>query len=128
MSIQDKIGYLRSDRQRFTIPNGVTGVNVERLDMGRPYAFFVIRIEDCSGFTGTLSLKVGNDTDVAQTLADLYEINDPSTKWTKTPPTTGAIQFILSHAFGTRFLQFVCSSNTDAEVNIDVWGYDPAVN
>lgn len=126
--IDNKIGYLRSERHRFTIPSGATGIGVERLDLGKPYSFFVIRVEDCSGFTSSLSAKVGNDDNPAQILCDLYEINDPSTKWTKTPPTTGAIQFTLSHAFGTRYIQFVTGGNTDSEVNIDIWGYDPTIN
>lgn len=127
MSAQNKIGYLRSDRQRFTIPNGANGSAITRLDMGKPYSYFVIRVENCSGFTSALTLKVANDDNPAQTLCDLYEVNDPSIKWSKTPPTTGAIQFALTHAIGSRYLQFVTVSNTDAEVNIDVWGYDPIV-
>lgn len=122
-------GFGRSDRTRFTIPNGTTGSAVFRVDLNRPYAYHVIRIEDCTGFAtnATLSCQVANDDSPAQTMCDLYEINDPSTKWTKSVPTTGAIQFALTHSFGSRYLKFISSLNTDADVNIDIYGYDPSV-
>lgn len=122
-------GFGRSDRVRFTIPNGATGASVFRIDLARPYAYHVIRIEDCTGFAtnATISAQVANDDVPAQTMCDLYELNDPSTKWTKSVPTTGAIQFTLTHAFGSRYIKFISSLNTDAIVNIDVYGYDPVV-
>ena len=120
-------GYGRSDRARFTIGNAATGVNVFRVDLGRPYAFHVIRIEDCTGFQAatTMSAKVANDDTPAQLMATLCEANEPSLTWSKTMPTTGAIQFILTHAFGARYISFLLSQNSDGIINIDVYGYDP---
>lgn len=120
-------GYGRSDRHRFTIPNGATGVNVFRLDLGRPYAFHVIRIEDCTGFQAntTISAKVANDDTPAQLMCTLCEANEPSITWSKTMPTSGAIEFMLTHAFGARYISFLLSQNSDGIINIDVYGYDP---
>lgn len=120
-------GFGRSDRKRFTIPNAATGVNVFRLDLGRPYAFLVVRIEDCTGFQSatTMSAKVATDDNPAQLMATLCEANEPSITWSKTMPTTGAIQFTLTHAFGARYISFLLSQNSDAQINIDVYGYDP---
>jgi len=120
-------GFGRSDRKRFTIPNGATGVNVFRLDLGRPYGFHVIRIEDCTGFQAatTMSVKVANDDTPAQLMATLTEINEPGITWSKTMPTSGAIQFVLTHAFGARYISFLLSQNSDGIINIDVYGYDP---
>lgn len=120
-------GYGRSDRHRFTIPNGATGVNVFRLDLLRPYSFHIIRIEDCSGFQAgtTISAKVANDDTPAQLMCTLCEANEPNITWSKDVPITGSIQFILSHAFGARYISFLLNQNSDGIVNIDVYGYDP---
>lgn len=125
-------GYGRSDRKTFTIPSGATGSGVFRVDFDRPYAYFVIRIEDCGGFATntTLSAQVANDDSPAQTMCDLYENNDPSTLWSKSVPVTdgSTCQFLLTHAFGSRYIKFIASLNTTADVNIYVYGYDPAVS
>lgn len=120
-------GYGRSDRHRFTIPSGETGADVFRLDLGRPYGFHVIRIEDCTGFQAntTISAKVANDDTPAQLMCTLCEANEPNITWSKSVPTTGAIQFILTHAFGARYISFLLNQNSDGIVNIDVYGYDP---
>ena len=120
-------GYGRSDRARFTIPSGSTGANVFRVDLGRPYAFHVIRIEDCTGFQEgtTISAKVANDDTPAQLMCTLCEANEPNITWSKAVPTSGAIQFILTHAFGARYISFLLNQNSDGIVNIDVYGYDP---
>lgn len=122
-------GFGRSDRKRFTIPSGATGSGVFRIDLVRPYAYHVIRIENCTGFaTGaTLSVKSANDDSPAQTMCDVYENNDPSTLWSKSVPVTGTCTFVLTHTFGARYLQFISSLATDADVHIDVYGYDPSV-
>lgn len=120
-------GYGRSNRARFTIGNGATGADVFRVDLGRPYGFHVIRIEDCTGFQAntTISAKVANDDTPAQLMATLHEANEPNIIWSKDVPTTGAIQFVLTHAFGARYISFLLNQNTDGIVNIDVYGYDP---
>jgi len=122
-------GYGRSDKRTFTIPAGQNGSNVFRIDLTRPYAFHLIRIEDCSGFAANtnLSVKVANDDTPAQCMCDLKEINEPNITWSKAMPTTGRIQFLLTHAFGTRYMQFITSENTSADVEIDVYGYDPTL-
>lgn len=122
-------GFGRSDRKRFTIPSGATGSGVFRIDLARPYAYHVIRIENCAGFAtnATLSVKAANDDSPAQTMCDVYENNDPSTLWSKSVPVTGTCTFVLTHTFGARYLQFISSLATDADVHIDVYGYDPSV-
>jgi len=115
-------GYGRSDRKTFTIPSGVTGSGVFRVDFDRPYAWFMIRIEDCGGFVTSTTIKcqTANDDSPAQTLTDLYEINDPGTLWSKTVPVANGdtCSFVLTHAIGARYMKFVTSLNTTADVNI----------
>ena len=123
-------GFGRSDRKRFTITTGHNGTDVFRLDLGRPYAYLVIRIEDCSGFSSSASLsaRVANDDSPAQAMCDLYELNDPNTIWSKSVPVTAVTcSFVLTHAFGARYIQFITSNNCEGTVNIDVYGYDPSV-
>lgn len=124
-------GFGRSDRARYIIPSGQTGSSVFRVDLGRPYAYHVVRIENCTGFaTGaTISCQTANDDSPAQAMCDLYELNDPSTLWSKSVPVTGTCTFVLTHTFGARYLKFISSLATDANVNIDIYGYDPgAIN
>ena len=40
------VGWGRSDKQIFSIPNGATGANVAPVDLGRNYAYVVIK---CTG-------------------------------------------------------------------------------
>ena len=60
-------------------------------------------------------------------LTDLHEINDPSTKWSKGVPTTGTLQFALSHAFGSRFIRLDLSNNVAGNVTFKIYGFDPIV-
>lgn len=125
-------GYGRSDRTRFTIPSGQTGSGIFRIDLNRPYAWLLIRIEDCGGFdtNSLLSAQTANDDSPAQAMCDLYELNDPSTKWSKAVPTSNGatLSFALTHAIGARYIKFISSVATTADVNIDVYGYDPSVS
>jgi hypothetical protein len=68
---------------------------------------------------------VGYEAGVA--LADLYEANSPNIIWTRDTPTSGTCAFVLHHAFGAQFLQFVASVAASQAITIKVWGFDPVV-
>lgn len=128
--VPKEAGFGRSERFVYTIPSGTNGDSVFRLDLLRPYSFVVVRVEDCAGFNNsgsTISALVALDDLPEQVMATLKETNDPSTTWSKSVPLTGAMQFALTHCFGSRYIKFTTSANTDANVNFHIWGYDPLV-
>jgi hypothetical protein len=125
-----KAGYGRSDEQSFTIPDGADGSAVDAVDLGRNYAFIIVKCEDAGGIPATtgVTAKVGyGDSD---TLCDLYEQDDPSTQWSKSAlPTTGTLAFLMNHAFGAQRIQFVLSQNASgADVVFKVYGLDSGID
>jgi len=123
--VDNTVGFGRSNLRTATIASGGTGSNA--IDFGRGHAVYVVKIEDCAGFTDAATLRalVGFEEGVA--LADLYEANDPATIWSKDTPTSGTCAFVLTHAFGAQFLQFVASAAASQAISIKVWGFDPVV-
>ncbi len=115
-------GFNRSGKKSVTIASGAAVSTV--IDLGKNYAFVVIGIADCAGFvTGAqLSIQAGLESDTA--LYDVYNPNDPTTKWSKAMPLTGSVFFRVDGLDFTRFLKFLVSANTDADLTIDVWGFD----
>lgn len=123
-------GYGVSDEMTFTIPTGGTGSTIERIDFGRPYAFYVIRIEDCSRIAATTTMRAQGATNdyPQQALCDLYELNSPATRWVSgNLPTSGTLMFALTHAFGCRYLKFILSNAASGgDVVLKIRGFDPS--
>src|SRR5688572_14634394 len=112
------VGFGRSDVFTFTIPSGADGSGVAALDFGRGYAAFIVKCEDCTGLADAATLRAKAGYDTADTLCDLYEVNDPGLMWSKDTPTSGTLAFLFTHAFGAQRLQFIASAVTTAEVVI----------
>jgi hypothetical protein len=125
VEIDDTQGYGRSDKRTYLFTNGHTTEAI--VDFGRPYSFYVIRCEDCANIPDNtlLSLKVA--VELGQTVIDLYEINDPSTIWSKGVPTTGTCQFMINHAFGSQILKLTLSNAVVGNVTFMIYGFDPVI-
>lgn len=121
------VGFGRSDLQTFTIANGANGSAVTPLNFLRGHAYYVVICEDASFIPATTTLRAQVGYDTGATMLDLYEQNDPATRWTKgSLPVTGTLSFILSHAFGAQYLRFILSNNaTGGSVVFKVYGFDP---
>ena len=105
-------GYGIAVVQSFTIANGADGSAVDEIDLGRNYLYLMVTIEDASNIAASTNLSAqvgyGDDDD----LVALYEINDPSTAWSKgSLPETGTLGFVLTHAVGVQRIRFVLSNN-----------------
>lgn len=124
-----KAGWGRSDVQTFTIPASADGSAVAEVDLGRNYAFIVVKCEDCSNIpaTTTLSAEVGYDD--GDTLVDLYEQDDPGTLWESgNLPTSGTLGFLLNHAAGAQRLRLKLSNNASGgSVVFSIYGWDGGV-
>ena len=126
-AVSREIGFGRSDRQTFTIPNGADGSAVAAIDLERNYSFIVISCDDASDIAAdtTLSAEVADDD--SGELNPLY-MQDGSAPWTSAVlPTSGGFRFWLSHAFGIQRLRLILSNNTTGEVTLYVYGFDGAV-
>ena len=122
------VGWGRSDKQIFSIPNGATGANVAPVDFGRNYAYAVIKCTDAQYIqaTTTLGAQVGYDADDA--LVDLYERDTPGTKWAGNLPTSGTFGFMLLHAFGVQRIRLVLSkAASGGAVPFEVYGIAESV-
>jgi len=126
-SIESKTGFLGSNAIPLTIVQGTTGSTAEA-NMQRNYAFFVIRCENCANIPDTCTMTIQTKMNDGDTYTALYEINDPSTAWSKGVPTTGTLHFALSHAFGAKYLRLILSGNASGgDVQFKVYGFDPIV-
>ena len=95
------------------------------VDLGATYKMVRVVIPSCDGFDADTTLTAAvAPTDDEDYLADLYEENDPSTKWEKDPPNTDvSCTFVLTHAYGVRKIQFTADTATTGDVSIGVVGY-----
>jgi len=123
------VGWGRSDKQAFSIPDGETGANVAAVDLGRNYAYVVVKCTDAQYIQAatTLGAQIGYDAD--DTLVDLYEQNDPGTKWAGgNLPTSGTFGFLLVHAFGAQRVRLVLSqAASGGAVPFEVYGIAESV-
>ena len=122
-------GFGRSALKTLTMPSGNKGDNLSAIDLGRNYAYIVVKCLDVTGIAATtaLSAQVAYDDDDA--LCTLYEKANPSLAWSITPlPTTsGSFAFLLLHAFGAQRIKLLLSKNTTAAVTFQIYGLAESV-
>ena len=114
--------------EEFTIGSGADGSSVDPVDFGRPISAFLVVCEDCSNIAGSSSLTAQVVYDDGSTMVDLYEINDPTTKWSQTDlPTSGTLGFYLEHAGGAQQLRLVLGNNASGgSVVFKIYGFGAA--
>jgi hypothetical protein len=119
MAIDPNAGYGMSSKLQFVIPNGATGVAVDAVDLGRHYAWVIIRITSATGIAAAATLAVHLGMEAADTPIVLSDDN--------LPLTADAIGHHLLFVGGARRVRLVLSAVTTGEVTIDIWGADAAV-
>ncbi len=124
---QDTVGYGRSVEQTYTIANGDT--EAKEIDFGRMYSFFLIRCEDASNIAASTALSANAAHGQDQVMQAVHERDLPATVWSEGDlVTTGAFIFILTHAWGARYLQLVLSNAASGgTVVFSIIGVDPIV-
>lgn len=122
-------GFGRSDIKTFTIANGVTGSANAAVDLGRNYAYIIVRCDDCQYIQAatTLGVKVADDEN--QTLASVYEYSSNAlTLLAPTLPTSGSMRFLLVPAFGAQYVHFTLSQATSGGAAVfNVYGMAESV-
>lgn len=111
----------------FTIGAAATGAAVDPLDLGRRYAFLLVRVADAQYIQAatTMTAQVGAESD--DTMIALYRAGASGAWQSGTLPTSGGFQFLLADAFGVRRIRFVLSQNSGAgSVAFRVYGLDRA--
>ncbi len=126
-TVNREIGYGRSDRQTFTIPNGADGSAVAAVDLGRNYSFVVVSCDNASGIPADTFLTAEAADDDSGALNPLY-FQDGVAEWESGAlPTSGGFRFWLSQAFGVQRLRLILSANATASVTLHIYGFDGAV-
>jgi len=119
-------GFLGGAEQSFSIGSAATGSAVAMVDLGKPYAFILVRCEDTDGIDASTTMTAQVAYVSTDTACDLWEQN-AAQKWTSgTLPAAdnGTFAFLLTNAFGFRHIRFVLSKNSTAAVVIKVRGLD----
>lgn len=109
----EQAGWGRSDKQTYTIVNADTGAGNSPVNLGRNYAYVVIRCADCSHIAGSTTLGIKTAMDEAQALCSsyIYESNT-LTLVAPTLPTSGSMQFYFLPALGAQYVHLTLSKNT----------------
>ena len=106
------ISQVASGQGTFTIPNGEDGSSVAMVDLGANYDLICIACDGMDHVPASTSLSAKVKYITNDTADDLYEQDDPSTKWAKGDlPTSGTLAFLLTHAAGVRYIQLILSNN-----------------
>ena len=120
----EEAGWGRSDLQTFTIVNGNNGANVGNINLGRNYAYIVLRCDDCQyvAQAATLGIKVAMDEE--QNMNSLYEFTSSDFAiLAPSLPTSGSFHVLLTPAFGAQYLHFTLSADASGgSVIFQVYG------
>jgi len=124
-----EVGWGRSDKKTFTIVNGDTGAGNAPVDLGRNYAYIIIRCDDCQYIAGATTLGIKVAMDEAQALNSVYEFaSNTLTLLAPTLPTSGSMQFLCVPAFGAQYVHLTQSANANGgDVVFDVYGVAESV-
>ena len=118
-------GFGRSEDKTFVIGSGANGSAVDPVNLGRNYAFIVIKCENCTGIASSTNMRVQAGYSDEDTLCDVYETDTPGTRWNKgSLPTSGTFAMQCSHAAGAQRLRIILSNNTSGAVTFKIFGWD----
>ena len=125
----EDVGWGRSDIHTFTIPNGNTGANIGNLNLGRNYAYIIVRCDDCQYIAQATTLGITTAMDENQQMNSVYELaNNTLTLMAPALPNTGSMRFLLTPAFGAQYISFTLSANASGgNVVFTVYGIAESV-
>jgi len=107
----------------FTVPAGATGSSVEPAELGGNYQAVLVKCDDCAGIAATTSMTAQVGFAGSDAVCDLYEQDNPSTKWSKGAlPESGTLVFLLAHAAGARRVRLILSKAVTADVVFSIIG------
>lgn len=122
-AVDTAVGFGCSAEFTFTIANGAT--TRTEIDLGRNYAWFVVRCEDVQ-YAASKALTCTAAMVPGETMTSVYERNDPATKWSKNTPASGSFRIMFDHAFGARFLKFTLgTAASGGAFTLYIRGMDP---
>jgi len=120
-------GFGISQDQTFTIPSGTDGSAVAAIDLGRNYAFIIVRCADASNIAAASVMSAEVGVDDGDTLAELW-IESGASAWASgTLPVTGTFQFVVPAAFGCQRIRLIVSVVTDGDVDLEIIGIDSGI-
>ena len=120
----EEVGWGRSDVTTFTIPDGNTGANIGNLNLGRNYAYIIVRCDDCKNIDQGTTLGILTAMDEAQNMNSVYELaNNTLTLLAPALPAAGSMRFLLTPAFGAQYIHFTLSADANGgTVVFEVYG------
>ena len=120
----EDVGWGRSDIHTFTIVDGNDGANVGNLNLGRNYAYIIVRCDDCQYIDQATTLGILTAMDEDQNMNSVYELaNNTLTLLAPTLPTAGSMRFLLTPAFGAQYIHFTLSADANGgSVVFEVYG------
>lgn len=126
----DQAGWGRSDKQTYSIASGNTGANMGAVNLGRNYAYIIIRCTDCSKIAADTTLGITVAMDENETLCSVYEFaSNTLTLLAPTLPTSGTMQFLLTPAFGAQYVHLQLSKNaTGGAAVFEIYGVAESVS
>lgn len=126
---EENVGWGRSDKQTFTIPDGNAGGNIGNVNLGRNYAYIILRIDDCQYIQAATTLGIKAAMDEAEQMNSLYEFASSNFAiLAPTLPTSGSFQVLLVPGFASQYLHFTLSqAASGGAVVIDVYGVAESV-
>jgi len=100
-----------------TILNGESDSDI--IDAEKNYKLAIISCEDASGIQANTKLTVKVSYEGAGAMMEVYEENDPSTRWRKEdglPIGAQSFTFLFTHGYGMRRISFHFDKNATADV------------
>ena len=95
----------------FTIVAAADGSAVTPVDLGANYRYLAVKCEDCQYIQGATTITAEVGYEAADTISDLYAVDDPSTAWSiGALPTTGTLAFGMTYPFAVRRIRFILSN------------------
>lgn len=103
----------------YTIPNAADGSGVAAVDLYGVYRMIRITCEDVTGLAG---LNLEADVGVSGPVVPLHT-QDDAQLWSVAAPSS-PFSFVLTHAFGIRWIKLRTDSNVSAETAFVITGLD----
>lgn len=125
---EDRAGWGRSDKFTITIASGDKGAGSGNIDLGRNYAYLIIRCTSCANIPAATTLALTGALDENETMCSIYELaNNTLTLLAPTLPTSGSMQFLCTPAFGVQYLHLQLSQNVTGTTVFEVYGIAESV-
>lgn len=125
---EERVGFGRSDKKSITIISGDKGVLSGNMNLGRNYAYIIIRCPDCQYIPAATTLAIKSAMDESETMCSVYEFSSNTlTLLAPTLPTSGSMRFLLVPLFGAQLVHLELSKNVTGNTTFEVYGFAESV-